>query len=172
MPSYLLSCSCGQQTRVSSVQAGETLRCACGLPLSVPSMRELRTLPVAADEPARKTANWENRHRVAFVLVLAAIGALASAGYLAAQLPPPELQITPQDVDEWVRTSTADEAMGMFEDLKKGLQPDSSNSAEAAGTSRKRLLWGVGIALALGILALVGAAIALRPRAARTIARH
>lgn len=171
MPSYLLSCSCGQQTRVSSVQAGETIRCGCGLPLQVPSMRELRTLPLAADEPARKAASWEDRHRVAFVLVLAAIGALAAAGYLAAQLPPPERPVTPQAVDEWVRTSSADEAMGMFEDLKKGLQPDSSNSA-ATEISRKGLLWGVGIALALCVVALVGAAIALRPRAPRTIARH
>jgi len=171
MPSYLLSCSCGQQTRVSSVQAGETVRCGCGLPLSVPSMRELRSLPLAPDESARKSASWDDRHRVAFVLVLLAIGALAAAGYLAAQLPPLERQVTPQDVDEWVQTSTPDEAIGMFEDLKRGLVLDSSNAAEAE-SSRKLLLWGVGIALSLCIVALVGAAIALRPRAQRTIARH
>lgn len=174
MPNYLLSCSCGQQTRVSSVQAGETVRCACGVPLPVPSMRELRGLPLAADEQAGKTRRgsvWEDRHRVAFVLVLAAIAALAGAGYLAAQLPPPERQTTPQDVDEWVRTSTADDALGMFEDLKKGLQADSAESAEPE-RSRPILLWGIGIALSACILALVGAAVALRPREPKTITRH
>jgi hypothetical protein len=173
MPNYLLSCSCGQQIRVSSVQAGETLRCACGAPLQVPSMRELRALPLAADEQVGKTRRgsvWEDRHRVAFLFVLVAIGALAGAGYLAAQLPPPERQATPQDVDEWVRTSTADDAMGMFEDLKRGLQPDSSESAPAEST-RTVLLWGMGIALSACILALVGAAVALRPRGPKIIAR-
>ena len=173
MPSYLLSCSCGQQTRVSSVQAGETVRCACGLPLPVPSMRELRSLPPAADDQAgkpRTAVAWEDRHRVAFLLVLVAIAALMAAGYLAAQLPRPERQVTAQEVDEWVRTSTPDQAIGMLEDLKKGLQPDAGESAEVA-SSRKMLLWGIGMALSACIVALVGAAIALRPRATRTIAR-
>jgi hypothetical protein len=173
MPSYLLSCSCGQQTRVSSVQAGETLRCACGLPLVVPSMRELRSLPLADDQAgkSRKAAAWEDRHRAAFLLVLVAIGALAAAGYLAAQLPPAERPVTPQIVDEWVQKSTADEAMGMFEDLKKGLQPEAPESADAA-SSRKMLLWGAGIALTICIVALVCACFALRPSRSRSVARH
>ena len=111
-------------------------------------MRELRTLPLAADEAAAKSRRdvpWEDRHRVAFLLVLLAIGALASAGYLALKLPTPERQVTPQDVDEWVRTGTPDDALGMFEDLKKGLQPEPDESA-AVASSRKMLLWGVGIA--------------------------
>lgn len=174
MPNYLLSCSCGQQTRVSSVQAGETVRCACGAPLQVPSMRELRALPLAADEQVGKTRRgtvWEDRHRVAFLFVLVAIAALAGAGYLAAQLPPPERQATPQDIDEWVRTSTADDALGMFEDLKRGLQPGSVDAA-AVQSARRMLQWGIGIALSACILALVGAAVALRPRASKTNARN
>ena len=174
MPSYLLSCSCGQQIRVSSVQAGETVRCACGLPLPVPSMRELRSLPPANDEPGgkrRKAIAWEDRHRVAFLLVLVAIAALSAAGYLALQLPPLEQPVTTQNIDEWVRTGTPDEAMGMLEDLKKGLQPAPPESAQAA-RSRKMLLWGIGFVLSACIAALVGAAIALRPRATRTIARN
>jgi ABC-type Fe3+ transport system permease subunit len=174
MPNYLLSCSCGQQTGVSSVQAGETVRCACGLPLQVPSMRELRTLPPAKDElagKARRAVTWEDRHRVAFLLVLVAIAALAGAGYLAAQLPPTERPVTPQDVDEWVKTSTPDEALGMFEDLKQGLRPNSVDSA-IAQRFRTTLLWGMGIALSVCIVALVGAAVALRPRGPKTIARH
>jgi hypothetical protein len=172
MPDYLLPCACGQQTRVTGVQAGKTVRCACGQPLVVPSMRELRTLPRAADAAAvksRRDIPWEDRHRVAFLLILLAFGALASAGYLALQLPTPEPQVTPQDVDEWVRTGTPDDALGMFEDLKKGLQPEPDQSADLA-SSRKKLLWGVGIALAGCVLALVGAAVAVRWSAPKSVA--
>jgi hypothetical protein len=128
-----------------------------------PSMRELSTLPPAADPPtvkSRRDVAWEDRHRVAFLLVLLAIGALAGAGYLALQLPTPEPQATPQDVDEWVRTGTPDDAIGMFEDLKRGLQPVPAESA-AVASFRRKLLWGVGIALAGCVLALAGAVVAV-----------
>ena len=60
--------------------------------------------------------------------------------------------------------------MGMFEDLKRGLQADSVD-AVTAGSSRTMLLWGMGIAISICILALVGAAVALRPRGPKIIAR-
>ena len=174
MPDYLLPCACGQQTRVSSVQAGKTVHCACGEPLHVPNMRELRTLPPAAEEATakpRRDVAWEDRHRVAFVLVLVAIGALAGAGYLALQLPTSEPPVTAQDIDEWVRTGTPDDAIGLFEDLKKGLQPVTDESADIE-RARRMLLWGVGIALTGCILALAGAAVAIRPRSPNPVGKH
>jgi len=53
---HLLSCSCGRETPVSPGQAGDTLRCLCGRTLEVPTLRELRRLPMA--ETRKEGATW------------------------------------------------------------------------------------------------------------------
>ena len=42
---YLLPCSCGREISIEPQQAGETVRCECGRTCSVPTMREVRSLP-------------------------------------------------------------------------------------------------------------------------------
>jgi hypothetical protein len=44
---YRLACSCGATHLVATSQAGQQLTCSCGKPLPIPTLRELRELPVA-----------------------------------------------------------------------------------------------------------------------------
>jgi hypothetical protein len=46
MSQYLLSCQCGETISVRNQQAGESVRCSCGRVLDVPTLRNLRKLPV------------------------------------------------------------------------------------------------------------------------------
>jgi hypothetical protein len=50
MQLYLVPCSCGQQFRVRSSQAGEQLACQCGATVSVPTIRGLKQLKTIDDE--------------------------------------------------------------------------------------------------------------------------
>jgi hypothetical protein len=61
-------------------QAGETLRCECGSGVTVPTLRQLRQLPVASESPTEAAHAWEARHGAITVLVLAAVIALIAAG--------------------------------------------------------------------------------------------
>jgi len=48
---YLLSCSCGQSVEVEPSQAGQTVVCVCGATLLVPSMLQVKALPIAPEKP-------------------------------------------------------------------------------------------------------------------------
>jgi hypothetical protein len=49
---YLLTCAaCGTEMPVTTGQAGQILRCHCGQTVEVPSVRNLKHLPPAVDEP-------------------------------------------------------------------------------------------------------------------------
>lgn len=50
-PHYYLSCTCGKQVPVDAKLAGSTAMCACGKTLDVPTLRELRSLPLVPDSP-------------------------------------------------------------------------------------------------------------------------
>ncbi len=164
MPSYLLPCTCGQKTRVSTAEAGRSVHCVCGARLDVPSMRELRELapaePVAASRRARSMAAWSNRHRVAFVLLLAALGCLTLVGYLALRLPPELSEPSPQEVENWLKTSSPTQAVDMYEALKTGIGPTTIEPTSAI--SRKVILWGMGLALVACAGLLVAAMVILR----------
>ena len=74
---------------VRPAQAGETIRCECGQSVTVPTMRELRGLPVAdsaVDTSLGKSdANWSLSRGLLFaagvVISLTAIGALGYYGW-------------------------------------------------------------------------------------------
>jgi hypothetical protein len=53
---YLLPCPCGQSVEVEPGQAGQTVVCACGKTLLVPTMLQVKALPVAPEKlkPAHK----------------------------------------------------------------------------------------------------------------------
>lgn len=173
MSAYLLPCSCGRQTAVSAAQAGQSVRCACGAALDVPNMRRLRLLERPdSSVPAKSTWGamaWNDRHRVAFLLALVALGGMAVAGYLAAQIPATVVAKvdSPEDFDALWKTATPGEVVEVFQDLKTGLKsPTAADESHAAG--RKVLTWGIGLALGTSALALVCAAAVLnlgrRPR--------
>jgi len=65
---YLLPCECGQSVEVEPSQAGQTVVCVCGEDLLVPSMLQVKALPVASEKskPPRKEINVLRR---AFLLL-------------------------------------------------------------------------------------------------------
>lgn len=72
---YLLPCTCGKTTPVEVSQAGETLTCACGNALKVPTLRGLKELPLADEEPragrpAEKAVDWSAARGALFSLSL------------------------------------------------------------------------------------------------------
>jgi hypothetical protein len=163
MSQFWMPCSCGNQIRVSAASAGETVRCSCGQPLEVPTLRGLREL--ARVEPdaatARRTASvaWEDRHRVAFLLLLVALGTVAVVGYLALRLPAAQEYLSAEVFENKLREADVQQALSVYEELKKGL-PAGSAEASTENT-RRMMLWGMGIAGGLGLAALGGAGLVL-----------
>src|SRR5262245_54314983 len=79
MPSYLLTCSCGNTMSVDVGQAGGQIVCSCGTKLDVPTLRNLRHLPPAATIQAAEAATWSPRKGfITFFLIGAAVLAAAS----------------------------------------------------------------------------------------------
>lgn len=172
MPDYLLPCTtCGNKTVVSTAQAGETIRCDCGADLQVPTMRGLSELEPAAATTgaARRRGAWEDRHRGAFLLVLAAIGCLGVAGYLWYTMPPSMAGMF--IVNQAAITESFDKAAPVetlqfyTEEMQKGLgKPAEDYNA----TPRRMMQWGIALVLALAAAALAGAVlIVLRPSGRR-----
>jgi hypothetical protein len=79
MAKYLVTCECGRQLAVEAGQAGETLRCDCGATIAVPTLRQLRELPIEGEEPVARTRTWEARHGAMTVLLIVAVASLAVA---------------------------------------------------------------------------------------------
>jgi hypothetical protein len=170
MPDYLLPCTCGKKAVVSTVQAGETIRCAsCGAALPVPTMRGLRELE--AVEPAgsaarRRTASagWEDRHRAAFLFVLAAIACLGVAGYLWAKMP--ETGLPPAPPKSAAEIKSVQDAFALYMESQSGL-PTLPPEVEAGEKARAQLWWGIVVAAGLAAAAGVGAVVVGLKRAPR-----
>ena len=163
MPSYLLPCSCGRTVGVSTSMAGETVRCACGVDLQVPTLRGLRALPQAGGsgiDKAGTTRAWTDRHRVTFVLAVAALAAGAVAAYLAVIRPQqPTIQLL-QTGPSITESTPAEHVYAAFDELQKGISPKTNiitPQAKEAIEQRTKMMWGIRIALGLGACALVAA---------------
>ena len=65
---YLLECECGKQLSVGARQAGQSVRCGCGNTIGVPSLRDLRRLPVAHRGDRRKSTAWSQTQGFTFVM--------------------------------------------------------------------------------------------------------
>lgn len=155
MPNYLLPCTCGQKTVVSAVQAGETIRCGCGALLQVPSMRGLRDLEHAdaADSPSARRAparRWEDRHRAAFSLVVAALVCLVVAGFLWTQMP--QLELPPAPPESGADIQSVNDAFRIYNEMQQGL-PQMPSEKTPEEKTRQQLLWGIGVFVALAALA-------------------
>jgi hypothetical protein len=156
MSSFLLPCACGQRMKVSTAQAGQSIRCACGAQLEVPTLRGLRALPQANErgDGQRATARaWSNRHRVAFLLVLASLCSLAASGYLAAKLPAAPIVLTPQEIATRFTSSSPAQVYEVYQDLRKGL-PSTASGQISINDQRRFILWEIVIALAVSGLGL------------------
>jgi hypothetical protein len=155
MPDYLLPCDCGHKTAVSSVQAGETVRCVCGAALVVPSMRGLRALETAEPAPRgrRGSRRWEDRHRAAFVLLVAAAVCLGIIAYMALTLPAGSATEPPQAGP----MNTVFDAFREYVLLDYGIAPPPVIVTPDDKT-RGLMLWGMGLVGLLALGALAGAA--------------
>ncbi len=151
--SYVLTCSCGQTSRVKACQAGTTIRCPCGQSLCVPSLRELATLESAEPERRRRrlVAVW-GRHQ-AQLAVGVVITAAALAGAAALQINMPRLL----DVDQLSPIQT----WGLWQQLRQGpdrrLSPEQQQYVQRLRDNRFRLqimfvLAGIGTAVMLAAL--------------------
>ena len=65
---YLLTCQCGTEILVRTSQAGGTVRCQCGYEVSIPTLRDLRQLPMTSTTAAASTTrqNWQTSNGVLF----------------------------------------------------------------------------------------------------------
>ena len=82
MPQYLVSCRCGNQLAVEARLAGSRVQCACGQAVDVPTLRELRSLPVASSGMSEGGSEWTVRHGMAAAACVVAVGLAIFAGYL------------------------------------------------------------------------------------------
>lgn len=161
MPDYLLPCTCGKKLRVSSAQAGEELICECGARVQVPTMRGLRELqPAESVQPTgrrRRSSAWEDRHRVAFLLVIAAIGCAALAGYLwsilPAYIPPP----SEEQLAEGFEQSGPRALVGALKEFERGIAPSNAVYDPNQDVDRRLLRFGIGASAVTALAALVAA---------------
>ena len=168
MPDYLLPCSCGAQSVVSTAQACGTIRCACGAELHVPTMRGLQDLEPLERSSATggRAVNWDDQHRVAFLLALGAITCLGVAIYLWTSLPVPVVQPTSDDFNVAIDAASTDELFMIHRELVNG-RLGGANPMDNLLKTRQMLLWGIGIVLALGVAAAGCSTVVLLNRPAR-----
>jgi hypothetical protein len=162
MPDYLLPCECGREVVVTRAQAGDTVTCECGAKLSVPTLRglaELRPAPVAAGAGAR-SRNWDDRHRVGFLLALGAVTCLLVAGYLWASLPALEVQPSDQDFINLVEGASARELFFFHNEALHGLDRTTPADVDVVRV-RQIMSWGIGIVLSMALAASASACIVI-----------
>lgn len=83
MKKYLLACSCGTEVPVGAGQAGGSLVCAgCGATLSVPKLRELSQLPLAAATTGDVQRGWGLSQGMLLAGGLTAVLAWGAAAWL------------------------------------------------------------------------------------------
>lgn len=77
---YLLVCECGRNLPVELGQAGGHIRCSCGREVDVPTLRQLRKLPLAPADYVADAPAWTWQKATMFVgLLLVVAGAVFGA---------------------------------------------------------------------------------------------
>lgn len=135
---YLLSCSCGRQTKVDSTQAGLTLTCRCGAKLDVPTLRDLEQLP-RLEEPSRQRAaresTWGPRQALTLVGLLVSGFSLLWGAYLYATTPlepvRPKFAINHRMLQQQMDRMTLNQTFALWTQLAKGLNPKPHGAIQA-----------------------------------------
>ncbi len=91
MANYLLSCDCGAQFTIGTIDAGKTLQCAeCEIEVVVPNLREIRELPEAKSSSTQQKSTWGKQNGLIFgfgvILLTLGLGLAAFEFYQASQL--------------------------------------------------------------------------------------
>ncbi|MHC2068828.1 hypothetical protein ACYFX5_15275 [Bremerella sp. T1] len=80
---YLLTTSDGEEVHVETSQAGETITTPSGKTIEVPTLRELKKLPVVQGNEGPQGREWSNGQSVCLVIgLLLFLGCLVSSVYL------------------------------------------------------------------------------------------
>lgn len=122
-------------------------------------MRGLRELEAASDSAAsipRPNAQWDDRHRVAFLLGLGAITCLIVAAYLWFSMPPLLVQPRDEDFAAAVDSYSAAERLAISKEAEQGLE-SARVPLQPETKIREMMLWGVGIVLVLSLAATASA---------------
>jgi hypothetical protein len=134
--------------------------------LQVPTMRGLRDLEAASDSAAsmpRPAAQWDDRHRVAFLLGVGAVTCLLVAAYLGFRLPPVLVQPSDQDFAAAVDSYSAQDRLKISKDAMSGLQ-GTPMPPQPEVKIRQMMLWGIGIVLVLSLAAAASAVVVATSR--------
>jgi hypothetical protein len=124
-------------------------------------MRNLRELAAASDSAAsipRPKAQWDDRHRVAFLLGLGAVTCLIVAAYLWLSMPPLLVQPSDQDFAAAVDSFSAAERLAISKETVRGLQ-SVLGPPQPEVKIRQMMLWGIGIVLVLSLAATASAVV-------------
>jgi len=70
---HLLPCKCGQSVEIEPGQAGQTVVCGCGENLLVPSMLQVKALPVVPEKPVSPGKKNNSPYGAALVMFVAGI---------------------------------------------------------------------------------------------------
>jgi len=159
MPTYDLRCECGAILKVEPRDAGRNLICEkCNASTEAPGLRELRSLPLAEEQP-EEVPEWSSKQKMVFVagLVLTLIAALISgiAGYnmykLAPQSERPEYVHGPQ-FREHLEQVEPDELFDLFRNIEKQGVGDYTEPQYVAAEERFQLFTTI---LMIGLVVLV-----------------
>lgn len=149
MADYLLPCTCGRKTPVSTRHAGQTIRCQCGAELEVPTLRGLAELERAEPDGRTTRDAWENRHRVIFAFVVGAVVCFGLAAYMAVRMPAKiELPVIAVDTNTPILA-----VYDVYYDLQRGIDVDPPTLTPEGREQvklRELLLWGIRIVLFVG----------------------
>ena len=158
---YLLPCECGENIRVTSVQAGETVQCSsCGAELTAPPFREMQNLELADPKKRRRREKgWDRRKICMMVGLYLTAGALIILAIVWAR--------RPQSVD--FSAFSPFESWQAWMELRQGLQRRVSWFTYYMVESRKqlRLTTYVCVGTALFGIALSLSAFIMRKKRAR-----
>jgi hypothetical protein len=178
---YLLPCECGNNVIVEPRLAGGEVNCSCGKLVRIPTLREMRRLPLAnPSKPANSpppTAQWSPWQGVLLtigvLMVITSLLRVAYVGYQYAGVPKLETQEQfVEKVEENILTATPMQALFIWErllqdGLDEQIRPPAFKQLEIASdnmmTDMKRwgAVMGVGALMTVASLLLGG-----RPRAA------
>ena len=82
---YLLPCKCGQSVEIEPGQAGQNVVCSCGENLLVPTMLQVKALPVAPEKqivPEQKTDTTVRTYGATLILFVLGITCVSAAYFL------------------------------------------------------------------------------------------
>jgi len=114
---YLLTTPDGEEVHVESSQAGETITTASGKTVEVPTLRELRKLPLVEKEEAPVRRQWSVGQSILLVVGLLLMLGCSVSSVLLYQITPLEsldkarevpIELIEGDVDQWTMQNQLD----------------------------------------------------------------